>query len=67
MSHPDESQDFLHIYPDGHEDGTAYCGSLWRYSVPLEWYLTSDSVGNYEMCQECLASEEFALAALGAV
>lgn len=68
MRHPDEGADFLHLYPDVRDTAVkAFCGAMWRYSAPLEWYLTSGDVCNYEMCQECLETEEFALAALAAV
>jgi hypothetical protein len=64
----DEGADYLHLYPSvGKGKQKAFCGAMWRYSAPLEWYFTSGEVGNHEMCQECLETEEFALAALGCV
>jgi hypothetical protein len=50
---------------EGEEKG-AFCGAEWRYAAPLVWYL-QENITNYDVCQECLATEEFALAVLGAI
>lgn len=57
-----------HLYADGVKGkAPAFCGADWRYAAPLNWYLTSSDVGIYEICEKCIATEEFALAALAGV
>ena len=57
--------DFVHLYLEpGSGDMKGLCGTTWRYSAPMTWYLTASNVSNYAVCPKCMATDEFAMAAL---
>jgi len=55
----------LYIATPGMTEVRLFCGTEnYRYSAPLTWYLTSNEVENYDLCEDCLATDEFAMAVL---